>query len=65
MSRDEALEKLARILEQHYPHPVFGCECAGDYPEGHPLHGEGRIMPIAEDWTDHVAKIAFDAAKGF
>lgn len=63
MSRDEALEKLARILEQHYPHPVFGCECmlATQLSQ----EDVDQTPVLNEQWTDHIAKIAFDAAKGF
>lgn len=62
MSRDEALANLANVLEEHYPHPVFGCECVIPSLEDFPDEG---VDPLDESWGTHLAKIAMEACKGF
>lgn len=59
MSREDAIQELALILEEHRKQPAFGCSC----------------MPIDEvtwarqtldtSWELHVAGIALQASAGF
>lgn len=53
MSRQEAIEKLAEMLENHRPHSLFVCDCMM------------QAECLNETWETHVATIALEAAKGF
>lgn len=59
MTRQEAIEKFAMMLQDHRPHPVFGCECT-------PIDPASKLKTVfTGSWETHIATLAIEAVKGF
>lgn len=59
MSREEAINELAQIFEEHRKHPLFGCSCM---PIDE-VNWAREILPIT--WERHMAELAIHASAGF
>lgn len=63
MSRTEVLAEMAYILRDHYPHPVFGCECMLQTTDSQ--LDVDRTPVLGQPWEQHIAELMLEAAKGF
>lgn len=51
MSHTAEIDALVALLSEHYPHPVFGCECT---PED---EASGVKESLEVSWERHVADL--------